>query len=119
MKHLLFGAALGLCILFGWSCVPDKTQAVPSPQYSLQWEYKTFVVNSKVETVDGGAVPSSIDVKDTELNALGQAGWELVGVWEEQDTVFQNLGNEKYVTGIQPNVRTKRVVFAFKRTVKQ
>lgn len=41
----------------------------------------------------------------------------LVSCWggDELETVYPNWGNEKYVTGIQPNVRTMSVVLILKR----
>ena len=49
------------------------------------------------------------------LNALGSDGWELVGTYSELETKFPNYGNDKYVTGIQSNVRTASIYLIFKR----
>ena len=62
---------------------------------------------------------SLLSLNIEELNALGKDRWELSSSWTETQTAFPNLGDAKYVTGFQPNVRTQRVVLLFKRQIWQ
>jgi len=48
---------------------------------------------------------------------LGLEGWELVAVAPLTETVHPNFGDEKYVTGLQPNVRTASFWLIFKRPI--
>jgi hypothetical protein len=45
---------------------------------------------------------------------LGNEGWKLVDVFEIIEIVHPNFGNDDYVTGLQPNVRTSTVNFVLK-----
>lgn len=77
-----------------------------------KWEYKIvseFGVDRSVFLSKGIPMP------EDQLNALGDEGWELVDVYTRVETVHPNFGNEKYVTGLQPNTRTEAVLFVFKR----
>lgn len=77
-----------------------------------KWEYRAYVVNG----LDDGDFRSKFVFPDLEeLNKLGEEGWELVSTYEQLETAHPNYGNEKYVTGLQANVRTGAVVFLFKR----
>ena len=58
---------------------------------------------------------NKFDVTGESLNLFGKEGWELVGVFEKTETVHPNFGNDQYVSGIQPNVRTADLNFIFKR----
>lgn len=49
------------------------------------------------------------------LDKYGKEEWELVDTYLEMETVRTNYGNDKYVTGLQPNVRTQILVMIFKR----
>lgn len=53
----------------------------------------------------------------SQLNKLGEQGWELVNVYTTTETVFPNFGNEDYHTGVKSNTRTQTVNFVFKRLV--
>lgn len=84
----------------------------------LKWEYKVIRANGVIDPDyenHGEFAPKYVIVTDDELNELGADGWELVGTYNETETTYPNWGNEKYVTGIQPNVRTKSVTLIFKR----
>lgn len=109
MKKITFALLAMLVALTLASCSKKK-----EPQ---QWEYKTLILNG--ENMVGGYrdfVEQRIYIpKDEELDTLGKAGWELVGVYTRIGTVHPNFGNEKYVTGIQPNVRTTSIFYVFKR----
>ena len=57
------------------------------------------------------SLPIQCEVFDT----LGSKGQELVDVYTEMETVHPNFGNDKYVSGLQPNMRTSNVIYVFKR----
>lgn len=82
---------------------------------NAKWEYKTVTVKGKEEITGGKFKPNSFDVDDESLNLFGKDGWELVGVYEKTETVTPNYGNDQYVSGLQPNVRTAEISFVFKR----
>ena len=122
MKYTLLGCFLGvLLVVTGWACAPTSSDRsnpnAPLPPQSVRWEYKTLVVEGlPLSRTDAGAMdPGSVKVAESDLNALGQEDWELVSTWVEEETAFPNLGDAKYVTGLQPNIRPKRVVLVFKR----
>lgn len=76
------------------------------------WEYKTVTITGES---DSEFVSNTFNVTDEDLNLFGAEGWELVNVYTLQETVFPNFGNEKYVTGIRENTRTKSINYVFKR----
>jgi hypothetical protein len=80
-----------------------------------KWEYKTVSVKGSEQGTLGKFESNKFDVSDTALNLFGRDGWELVGVYEKTETVHPNFGNDEYVSGIQPNVRTAEIDFVFKR----
>ena len=77
-----------------------------------KWEYKTM-------TIEGYAANdyqrASIENPESQLNKLGEEGWELVSSYTQEETVFPNFGNSEYVTGLRSNTRTSKVVFVLKR----
>lgn len=89
------------------------------------WEYKEITMFGKVQksnslfssNVENTKTRDFPDVSER-LNNLGKEGWELVGMYTTQETVFPNFGNEDYHTGIKTNTRTKEVVFILKRPLK-
>ena len=56
-----------------------------------------------------------IQINEGDLNILGGSGWQLVASYVEEETVFPNLGDPKFITGVESNVRPKRVVLLFQR----
>lgn len=78
------------------------------------WEYKVVTVKGTEKEVSKFD-PKKFDVTDDNLNLFGKDGWELVGIYETVETVHPNFGDDRYVTGLQPNVRTAEVNFVFKR----
>jgi len=78
------------------------------------WEYKIFKVKG-TEKEASKFDPKKFDVTDDNLNLFGKDGWELVDIYETVETVHPNFGNDQYVSGLQPNVRTAEVNFVFKR----
>lgn len=86
-----------------------------------KWEYKTVTVapstkNNRIGT--GAGDFSTIEQSDEQLNELGGEGWELVSSYLEMETSYANFGNQKYTSGLQPNVRPQDVVLLFKRPIK-
>lgn len=77
-----------------------------------KWEYKTLVVWGNAFS---DFYPCHIDIPQAEMDTLGAQGWELVDVYTRVETAHPNFGNDKYVTGLQPNVRTSGVFYVFKR----
>ena len=82
---------------------------------TAKWEYKIVSVKGTEQGTLGKFQSDKFDVSDTSLNLFGKDGWELVGIFEKTETVHPNFGNEDYVSGIQPNVRTAEINFVFKR----
>lgn len=78
------------------------------------WEYKVVTVKG-AENEASKFDPKKFDVTDDNLNLFGKDGWELVDIYETVETVHPNFGNDQYVSGLQPNVRTAEVNFVFKR----
>jgi len=82
------------------------------------WEYKVieFYTEENNYRIGSGSLNfNTINVNETELNRLGQDGWELVSSHLEMETAFPNFGNDSYVNGIQPNIRPQKLVIIFKR----
>lgn len=80
-----------------------------------KWEYKIVSVKGSEQATLGKFQSNKFNVSDTALNLFGNDGWELVGVYDKTETVHPNFGNEQYVSGIEPNVRTAEIDFVFKR----
>ncbi|MFN4196039.1 MAG: DUF4177 domain-containing protein, partial [Thermosynechococcus sp.] len=83
-----------------------------------KWEYKTVYVTAKTVSFAYPELSTkevSLIELESEVEKLGKQGWELVDSFVEDETVHPNFGNEKYVIGLQPNVRPNRVVLLFKR----
>lgn len=81
------------------------------------WEYKVikFETNN-FENTGREAFNCDVDQpSDSLLNVYGSKGWELVNTYVEIETAHPNFGNDEYVTGLQPNVRTNNIVFIFKK----
>ena len=82
-----------------------------------KWEYYTLAVSAEnygkyvKKELNSRMVPDFAE----DLDALGDQGWEMVGVFLENETVHPNFGDEKMHTGIRPNVRPQRAVCLFKR----
>lgn len=109
MKKLnLFIAFLSVLILLG--C-----------QSNEKWEYKVLSVSNEGYSLSAAdaALPTTVSPTESELNKLGLDGWELVTSYLEIETAHPNFGDDKYVTGLQPNIRPQRAVLIFKRTLKK
>lgn len=79
------------------------------------WEYKVVSVKGTEDESTADFRPKKFDISGESLNIFGKDGWELVSVYETTETVHPNFGNDEYVSGIQPNVRTSEINFVFKR----
>lgn len=105
MKKLLYFIFVTITMVMGFISCSKKEE----PQ---KWEYKTLIAWS----VDGGEFNEFIiPIPQTEMDNLGSQGWELIDVYTRVGTVHPNFGDEKYVTGLQPNVRTTGIYYVFKR----
>ena len=82
-------------------------------------EYKHITVRAGLNKRTGTDAfeYSSIKFNDSDLDALGKCGWELVGSYLELETAFPNFGKTDYVTGLQPNIRPQCLVLIFKRPI--
>lgn len=81
-----------------------------------QWEYKVITLESNTARTGADALKATgVTPSEDTLDTLGQEGWELVSSYLELETAYPNFGNEKYVTGLQPNVRPQRVVLLLKK----
>lgn len=96
-------------ILLLSSCGKDNTR----------WEYQVleFRDNNILANsgIDSSFYPAMFDDPTSELNKLGEEGWELVSTYTAIETKFPNFGNKEYVTGIKENTRTAKICFVFKR----
>jgi hypothetical protein len=110
----LRGATLAACCLLFLGACPDDPA-------SVKWEYRVFYVGSEGHSRTGaeGGEFSSINPIQGDLDVIGQDGWELAGTWLEPETAWANFGNDKYVTGLQPNVRSQRLGMVFKRRARE
>lgn len=79
-----------------------------------KWEYGRIYVTS-IEDMTNKFSPHVFKFPQRELDSLGNLGWELVDVITETETVHPNFGNDKYVTGLQPNTRTWLITYVLKR----
>ena len=86
-------------------------------QSNEKWEYKVLTIsNEGYERIGSDAMRSTkVSPSESDLNKLGAEGWELVTSYLELETAHPNFGNESYVTGLQPNIRSRRAVLVFKR----
>lgn len=89
-------------------------------QNNKKWEYKVVKISAQdySRTSYEAKWVKSVMPKDSLLNSYGADGWELTTSYLEVETAFPNFGDEKYVTGLQPNVRPQDVVLIFKRISK-
>jgi hypothetical protein len=116
--------ALMICgvLFFTGSCekkeppITTQTDLTP-PRTALTWEYKLVTLHAPTHERTGAnaLATNEIIVDEKKLTELGNDGWELAGSWLETETSYPNLGDAKYITGLQPNIRPARAVLLFKR----
>lgn len=88
--------------------------------YTPKWEYKVVYIEA-TETftyLEDEQNPSEVELTDAMINEYGLNGWELADSYLEMETVHPNYGDNRYVTGLQPNVRPQRLVLIFKKELK-
>lgn len=115
--YVLIGLICVLIGLFAWSLLK------PSPKYAYKVLNVQAQFNNKDTTTESATAQlniadlksTSVNLKDEELTILGNEGWELVETFLEVETTHPNYGSSSYVTGLQPNVRTQRVVMIFRK----
>lgn len=105
---ILSGILLVNIISLGISCLPLVSE----------YEYKAVRiygddVNSKMEDF----FPKKIDEFTLERTLNSDPEWELVDIITETETIYPNFGNDDYVTGIQPNIRTRSVILLLRRRI--
>ena len=85
------------------------------PKY--EYTFVRFLSSQKPErTGDEAKKITNIEVDELKLKELGEDGWEVCGVFLEPETAYPNFGNETYVTGLQPNIRSQSAVILLKKT---
>jgi Domain of unknown function (DUF4177) len=84
-----------------------------------RYEYKVVVLQASnlSRTGEDAMKASSVNVDEKELSKLGSQGWELVGSFLENETAYPNFGDDKYVTGLQTNVRPQRLVLLLRHRI--
>lgn len=83
-----------------------------------KWEYMTVKITGTSSYFDKDLAAfgtTSFPDPTFLLNDYGKDGWELVTSYTEIETVHPNFGNKEYVTGLQPNTRTREITFVMKR----
>ncbi|WP_081851765.1 cytochrome c [Deinococcus sp. RL] len=93
----------------------EYTQMKVGAVFTSEWDTKLSTDAYTRQLTDKSSKRYEID--ESALTAMGKAGWELVGVVPESETVYPNFGNSGYVTGLQPNIRPASVTLLFKRLV--
>lgn len=106
------------------------TLAACNKQNDTQWEYKIVTLSENLTlqaeadrlamTMAGrvgceGMFSINFEDPSSTLNELGEQGWELVSTYTTTETLFPNMGNADYHTGVKTNTRTKTINFVFKR----
>ncbi|MDP6944016.1 MAG: DUF4177 domain-containing protein [Myxococcota bacterium] len=84
---------------------------------TVLWEYKVVRMMTEGNERQGiqAVKYSSIQLDEAQIERMGAEGWELTGIYVENETAFPNFGKEEYVTGIRVNVRPQMAVLLFKR----
>jgi hypothetical protein len=79
------------------------------------WEYKvqySLPEPRPERSGEGAPLATSITPNEQELSTLGSEGWELAGLYLEQETAYARLNAS---APLEPNVRPQRLVLIFKR----
>jgi len=79
------------------------------------WEYKvqySLPEPRPERSGEGAPLATSITPSEQELSNLGAEGWELAGLYLEQETAYAQLNAS---APLEPNVRPQRLVLIFKR----
>ena len=99
-----------------------------------KWEYKVLTLSESLtiqeqadrvaKTISGrvgfeGMIPIQFEDPVVKLNELGSQGWELVSTYTTAETLFPNMGEANYHTGIKENTRTQTINFVFKRIISE
>jgi hypothetical protein len=98
------------------------SQTMNRPQ---EWEYETMEILAASQAFpDSSGNFAKLDTRtipdiSARLKAMGLLEWELIDSFLENETAHPNFGAENLVTGLQPNVRPRKLVLIFKRPRKQ
>lgn len=108
--HVLLMLLTILVALVGF----EVLQPAASPP---DWEYRIVAWDAEGHDREGTSAMryASIQIDTTELAQLGSEGWELVDTMLEMETAWPNFGNDRYVAGLQPNIRPQRALLLFRR----
>ena len=125
MRHLFLILLFIPCLVWGQQNVNvKKTTPASQSNKQVKWEYYIYKVNPTPRDYDADYIVEKYP--DTEANffspnievldSLGGAGWEMVNAYTEVYTVFPNMGQKGYHTGVKENVKVKNICFVFKRS---
>ena len=105
---ILSGILLVNIISLGISCLPLVSK----------YEYKAVMIYGEaVDSKMDEFLPRKLDEFTLERTLNSDPEWELVDIITETETVHPNFGNDDYVAGIQPNVRTRSVILLLRRRI--
>ena len=79
-----------------------------------KWEYKSITIKG-IDESKFKPNQFNYDSIMLVLNRMGNNGWEIVTSFPEIGTTHPNFGNEEYVTGLLPNVKTQNIFLLLKR----
>lgn len=102
-------ALVGSAVWIRMQLKDNNDQLVKLTEPSYEYQVVSVSGNSNISYYEDKEARKEISFVEIRKKLEEYPDWELVDVIEEVETVFPNFGNEKYVTGIQSNVRTWRV----------
>ncbi len=85
---------------------------------ALGYEYTTLTFladTTRDRTGEDAGKFTTITPTAADFLQITQGGWEIVTSYLEMETAFPNFGNDRYVTGLQTNVRPQRLVLVLRR----
>jgi len=116
--------SLGVAILSLHFWQTKHPMVAATPLYDHQWEFKTVTMYPKsmgdLDKIDTGGRTINIDAAI--YDQLGQQGWQICGVYSEQETVWPIVTTPANASAavpesMQPNIRPKSVTLIFQRPV--
>lgn len=105
-------AAILIVLTTGMQADREDATALRTLLLEPRYEYRVLEIaaDKKSRTGEEALAATSANIDEKELAKLGSQGWEVVTTYLETETSYPNLGDSKYVTGLQTNVRPQRLV---------